>query len=69
MILVTGATGFIGQHLVKQLVDAQAPVCCLIRPSARARSFAPGVSVHVVAGDVNDHFTRAVVRFLDGLPT
>jgi pimeloyl-ACP methyl ester carboxylesterase len=23
---------------------------------------------HMVAGDVNDHFTRAVVRFLDGLP-
>ena len=54
MILVTGATGFIGQHLVKQLVDTQTPVCCLIRPSTRARSFAPGVSVHVVAGDVND---------------
>jgi pimeloyl-ACP methyl ester carboxylesterase len=23
---------------------------------------------HMVAGDVNDHFTRAVVQFLDGLP-
>jgi uncharacterized protein YbjT (DUF2867 family) len=32
MILVTGATGFIGQHLVKQLVEAQYPVCSLIRP-------------------------------------
>ena len=54
MILITGATGFIGQHLVKYLVDAQYPVCCLIRPSPRERSFAPGVKIHVVAGDVDD---------------
>jgi len=54
MILVTGATGFIGQHLVKQLVEAQYPVCGLIRPSPRERSFAPGVKMHIVAGDLND---------------
>jgi len=54
MILVTGATGFIGQHLVKQLVDAQHPVCCLIRPSRRERAFAPGVRTHIVVGDVDD---------------
>ena len=54
MILVTGATGFIGQHLVKQLVEAQYPVCSLIRPSPRERSFAPGVKMHIVAGDLND---------------
>jgi uncharacterized protein YbjT (DUF2867 family) len=54
MILVTGATGFIGQHLVKHLVEAQHPVCGLIRPSPRERSFAPGVKMHVVAGDLDD---------------
>ena len=54
MILITGATGFIGQHLVKQLVEAQYPVCSLIRPSPRERSFAPGVRTHIVAGDLND---------------
>jgi uncharacterized protein YbjT (DUF2867 family) len=54
MILVTGATGFIGHHLVKQLVEAQYPVCSLIRPSPRERKFAPGVKMHVVAGDLND---------------
>ena len=54
MILVTGATGFIGQHLIKQLVEAQYPVCGLIRPSPRERSFAPGVKMHIVAGDLND---------------
>jgi uncharacterized protein YbjT (DUF2867 family) len=54
MILVTGATGFIGQHLIKQLVEAQHPVCSLIRPSPRERSFAPGVKIHIVAGDLSD---------------
>jgi uncharacterized protein YbjT (DUF2867 family) len=54
MILVTGATGFIGHHLVKQLVEAQYPVCSLIRPSPHERSFAPGLKVHIVAGDLND---------------
>jgi NADH dehydrogenase len=54
MILVTGATGFIGQQLVKQLVDAQYPVCGLIRSSPRERAFAPGVRIHVVVGDLND---------------
>ncbi len=54
MILVTGATGFIGQHLVKQLVEAEYPVCSLVRPSPRERSFAPGVKTHIVAGDLND---------------
>jgi NADH dehydrogenase len=54
MILVTGATGFIGQHLVKQLVEAQHPVCGLIRPSSHERRFAPGVKIHLVAGDLND---------------
>jgi NADH dehydrogenase len=54
MILVTGATGFIGQHLIKQLVEAEYTVCGLIRPSPRERSFPPGVKMHIVAGDLND---------------
>ena len=58
MILVTGATGFIGQHLVKQLVEAQYPVCSLIRPSPRERSFAPGVRTHIVAGDLTTFSSR-----------
>jgi NADH dehydrogenase len=54
MILITGATGFIGQHLIKQLAEAQYPVCGLIRPSPRERSFAPGIKMHIVAGDLHD---------------
>src|SRR5262245_27881094 len=54
MILVTGSTGFIGQHLVKHLVDEQYAVCGLIRPSPYERRFAPGVKMHIVAGDLSD---------------
>jgi NADH dehydrogenase len=54
MILVTGPTGFIGQHLVKHLVEAQYPVCGLIRPSPHERRFTPGVKIHIVAGDLSD---------------
>ena len=54
MILVTGCTGFIGQHLVKHLVEAQYAVCGLIRPSPHERRFAPGVKIHIVAGDLSD---------------
>ncbi len=54
MILVTGATGFIGQHLTRYLAEAQYPVCALVRPSPFERSFAPGVKMHIVAGDLND---------------
>ena len=54
MILVTGATGFIGQHLVRQLAEAQFQITTLIRPSRRERSFAPGVRTHIVVGDVDD---------------
>src|SRR5512147_1860240 len=54
MILVIGATGFIGQQLVAQLAQAQYPICCLVRPSHRPRYFAPGTTVQIVSGDLDD---------------
>lgn len=54
MILITGATGFVGQHLVAWLANQQYPVCALIHPSQRERRFAPGVSIQIVSGDVSD---------------
>ncbi len=51
MILVTGATGFIGQHLVRGLVAAGHPVRCLVRRDPR-RGVLPEWDVELAVGDV-----------------
>jgi nucleoside-diphosphate-sugar epimerase len=52
-VLVTGATGFIGPHLVQRLVGAGERVAALVRPETDAsRLLAMGVEV--VRGDVRD---------------
>lgn len=52
-VLVTGATGFIGNHLVWQLLDQGAEVRTLCRPG-RDRSSLAGLPVEIVEGDVRD---------------
>jgi uncharacterized protein YbjT (DUF2867 family) len=54
MILVIGAPGFIGQHVVARLVQEQYSVCALVRPSRRPRHFPPGISIQIVTGDIDD---------------
>ena len=54
MILVTGATGFIGRALIRQLFETGHRVRVLIRPSRRSPRLPKGVPVEV-----------AVVSFLD----
>jgi NADH dehydrogenase len=49
MILITGATGYIGRHLVSRLVD-QGPRC-LVRNTSRAESILPADKVELVEGD------------------
>jgi dihydroflavonol-4-reductase len=52
-VLVTGATGFIGTHLVAALADRGDEVTCLVRQSSRVDSLRlPGV--RLVYGDVTD---------------
>ena len=54
MVLVTGATGFIGQRVVARLTAAGHQVRCLVCPAYKERRLPPGVSVHMVAGDLDD---------------
>jgi len=62
LILVTGATGFVGREAVTQLVDVHHPVRALVRDSAKAKSLAEAVEVTV--GDLvkPDIFTPACGR-------
>ncbi|MCS7070013.1 MAG: NmrA family NAD(P)-binding protein, partial [Anaerolinea sp.] len=60
MILVTGGTGFVGRHLVKQLLAAGRPVRLLLTP-ARAQRWTtqlapsmPGKPVDLVVGSILD---------------
>lgn len=54
MILVTGGTGFIGQALVRTLVEAGHPVRTLIRPSNKTPKLPQGVPVEVALSSLND---------------
>ena len=60
-VLVTGATGFIGPHLVRRLVAAGTRVACLILSQAEGHELPAGVSCHVA--DLQDaSAVRAAVQ-------
>jgi uncharacterized protein YbjT (DUF2867 family) len=63
-ILVTGATGNVGRHVVNQLVQRGAPVRALVRNPAKA-DFPVGVDI--VQGDLLD--VDALRRAFDGVST
>jgi len=66
MILVTGATGFVGRALVRQLFDSGYPVRTLLRPSPHTPRLPKGVPVEVAVvglGDVRG--LRAALRDVD----
>ena len=54
LILVTGATGYVGGRLVRALAERGAPLRCLVR---HPRNFSAGPGVEVAAGDVLDPVT------------
>jgi len=54
MILVTGGTGFIGQALIRQLVEAGHTVRILIRPSNKSPRLPEGIPVEVAVAGLKD---------------
>lgn len=61
-VLVTGATGFIGRHLVERLITAGEHVKVLVRPAAHA-TWLDALGVEVVRGNIGD--ADAVARAAD----
>ncbi len=54
LVLVTGATGYVGGRLVPRLLDAGYRVRCLVRDPARLQGFSWYSRVEVVTGDALD---------------
>jgi nucleoside-diphosphate-sugar epimerase len=62
--LITGATGFLGSHLARQLVERGDDVVALVRTTSD-RSRLEGLAIVEAIGDVTD--PGSVVRALDGV--
>lgn len=66
MILITGAGGYIGRHLVKRLVDQGERPRCLVRNMQRAAGILPADKVELVQGDTTQPASlAAAVRGID----
>ena len=67
LILVTGATGFVGRALLPQLVQGGHEVRCLLRPSRQSPRLPKGVSVQVSIASLDDE--RALRAAMAGVDT
>jgi uncharacterized protein YbjT (DUF2867 family) len=67
MVLITGATGYIGRHLVSRLVARGERPRCLVRNPARAASILPADKVELVQGDTTQ--PASLEAAVDGIDT
>lgn len=51
MLLITGATGYIGRHLVKRLVEQGERPRCLVRDPGKATRILPVAAIEIAQGD------------------
>jgi NADH dehydrogenase len=66
MILITGATGYIGRHLVARLVEMGERPRCLVRDSERAATVLPADKVDFVIGETTQPASlEAAVQGID----
>src|SRR4030042_1422369 len=52
-VLVTGASGFIGRHLVQRMIERGCRVSCLVRATSRVDQLR-SAGVQLITGDVTD---------------
>jgi dihydroflavonol-4-reductase len=64
--LVTGATGFVGSHVARQLVSAGQSVRILVRPTSNLQAL-EGLPLERVEGDLRD--SRSLDRAMKGIQT
>lgn len=60
---LTGASGFVGSHVLRALEQSGARVRCLVRPSSSRRTL-EGTSAELVEGDLRD--ADSIARAVDG---
>ncbi|MEE8449018.1 MAG: complex I NDUFA9 subunit family protein [Thermodesulfobacteriota bacterium] len=66
MLLLTGASGFVGGHLLKALLSEGLKVRCLVRPTSKGRGMLPA-QVDQVFGDILDR--ESLAKALIGVDT
>ena len=70
-VLVTGGTGFLGRRLVHSLLETDATIHCLVRPTSDTRSVTDGLAevqqarIHFVTADLKE--TAALAEHLSGI--
>ena len=57
MILVTGSSGFVGTHLISELIKRKYEICCLLRPSAGHKfvEYLKKNNVKIAFGELTDY--------------